>query len=358
MTYEPFKQLKIIDLSTVLAGPSVGMFFAELGAEVIKIEHPDHLDITRSWKLPEENEGNISAYFSSVKYRKLYWQLNLTVPDQHAKLLKLVEHADIVLMNYKRGDQKKLNIEDQLLRRDNPQLIIGKINGFGDDSDRLAYDLVLQAETGFMAMNGSPDGPPVKMPIALIDVLAAHHLKEGLLIELLAKATQPEYKGQSVSVALYDAAVSSLVNQASNYLMAGHVPQRIGSLHPNIAPYGELFHTADHKTLTFAIGSNRQFEKLCAFLNAQSVVTDKRFASVQARVENREALFETLSPMISNYDSVELLAAMRLHKIPCGEVKDLKAVFDTNRAQGLVREETLQDQLTKRVTSVAFKRQD
>lgn len=358
MAYEPFKNIKIIDLSTVLAGPSVGTFFAELGAEVMKVEHPEHRDVTRSWKLPTEKEGDISAYFSSVNYQKYYWPLDLTIPEQHAELLSLVEKVDMVLMNYKLGDQEKLNIDDARLRENNPQLIIGKINGFGDESDRLAYDLILQAETGFMAMNGCSDGPPVKMPVALIDVLTAHQLKEGLLIELLTKATHPNYKGQSVSVALYDAAVSSLVNQASNYLMAGHVPQRIGSLHPNIAPYGELFHTADHKTLTFAIGSNRQFEQLCTFLNAQTLVEDERFATVQARVEHRKALFEMLYPMVKAYTGSVLLAAMRKQKVPCGEVKDLKAVFDTDRAKSLVREEATNGQLTKRVTSVAFKRQD
>src|SRR5699024_9338562 len=133
---------------------------------------------------------------------------------------------------------------------------------------------------------------PIKMPIALIYVLAAHHLKEAILIELLIKSKSENYEGKAIDVSLYDAAVSSLVNQASNYLMAGHVPQRTGSLHPNIAPYGELFKTADHKTITFAIGSNRHFKDLCEFLNIPELIEQEKFKNVQNRVSNRMELFE------------------------------------------------------------------
>lgn len=352
-----FKDLKIIDLSTVLAGPSVGSFFAELGAEVLKIENPNHRDITRDWKLPKEDKNStISAYFSSVNYKKSYQELDLKNEQEREKLYQKIKETDIVLMNFKKGDQQKLNISDEKLRQINPALIIGKINGFGKDSNRLAYDLILQAETGIMSMNGTPESGPVKMPIALIDVLAAHHLKQGILIELILKNKTENYQGKSIHVSLYDAAVSSLVNQASNYLMANHNPKRMGSLHPNIAPYGEIFETSDHKLITFAIGSNRHFQKLCQFLEIPKLAENQDYKTVQNRVKNREKLFEELKPLVYHQKAEDILSNMRDLKIPCGEIKDLKAVFSTKRAKNLIKEEIIEGQKTKRVSGIAFER--
>lgn len=354
-----FKNLKVIDLSTVLAGPSVGTFFSELGAEVIKVEHPIYPDVTRSWKLPGENqESSVSAYFSSINYLKSYQQLNLKIEKDRAQLLEEVKTADIILMNFKLGDQEKLKITDQILRKANPELIIGKINGFGAKSDRVAYDLILQAESGIMSMNGTPESGPVKMPIALIDVLAAHHLKEGLLIELFDKKGNENYEGKSVTVSLYDAAVSSLVNQASNYLMTKTVPKRIGSLHPNIAPYGELFTTSNGRIITFAIGSNRHFEQLCEYLKLNNLATDERFSNVQNRVINRAELFEILNIKVKDHSADEILKYMHEHFVPCGEVKDLAAVFESEMAKDLIRTEVIDGIETKRVTGVAFKVQN
>lgn len=352
-----FENLRVIDLSTVLAGPSVGSFFAELGAEVIKVEAPQRPDVTRFWKLPrEDRESTVSAYFSSVNYKKNYTELNLKDEAQRIALLRQVRNADLVLMNFKKGDQEKLKITDQILRKNNPELIIGKINGFGADSNRVAYDLILQAETGFMAMNGTPKSGPVKMPLALIDVLAAHHLKEGLLIELLAKNKTKNYKGKTIYVSLYDAAVSSLVNQASNYLMNGHIPKRIGSLHPNIAPYGELFETSDGEIITFAIGNNLHFKKLCLFLKAPELVEHHKFSTVQLRVTHRTELYEQLKPLVKKYKAEEVLNNMRKESVPCGEIKDLSAVFSNSKAKELIREENIAEVKTKRVTGIAFKR--
>lgn len=353
-----FNTLKVVDLSSVLAGPSVASFFAELGAQVLKIENPNHRDITRSWKLPLENrESKVSAYFSSINYGKDYLELDYQNEDGHIRLRRILKEADVVLMNFKKGLQERLHLSDDKLRKENPRLIIGKINGFGADSDRVAYDLILQAESGFMSMNGTSESGPVKMPVALIDVLAAHHLKEGLLIELLQRSRSKDYRGSTITVSLYDAAVSSLVNQASNFLMTGYIPQRIGSLHPNIAPYGELFETADHKTLTFAIGSNAHFEKLCAFLAMPELVRNPAYQTVQSRVENREGLYEKLKARVQHFKAKELLIEMQRRNIPCGEVKNLQAVFEEPSAQQLIRKESINGMPTKRMASVIFKRQ-
>src|SRR3989338_5685630 len=155
--------LKVVDASTVLAGPSVATFFAELGAQVVKVEHPIHVDVSRTWKLPvEAADRNISAYFSSVNYRKKYQFLDLRVSADHLTFLDLVKEADLLITNFKFGDAAKLKILDEDLLKLNPRLIIGKINGYGAESDRVAYDLILQAETGFMSMNGTPESGPVK----------------------------------------------------------------------------------------------------------------------------------------------------------------------------------------------------
>jgi crotonobetainyl-CoA:carnitine CoA-transferase CaiB-like acyl-CoA transferase len=267
--------------------------------------------------------------------------------------LELLKTADVVLMNFKHGDQEKLNLTDELLQQRNPKLIIGKISGFGDDSDRVAYDLILQAETGFMSMNGESGGQPVKMPVALIDVLAAHHLKEGLLLALMNRMKTGQ--GSVVSVSLYDAAVSSLVNQASNYLMKRHVPVKMGSLHPNIAPYGEIFKTKDERLVTFAIGSQTHFELLVKCLEVPQLIHDKRFTNNQLRVQNRTELQVELQKPISQYMVNDLLEDMHALHIPCAEIKNLKQLFKEPAAQALVRSEKLHDKITKRVTSIAFK---
>lgn len=353
-TLNSIKELTVIELSTVLAGPSVGMFFAELGAKVIKIEHPTIPDVTRSWKLPsEQKELPVSAYFSSVNYGKSYLKLNLLDADDHTSFIELIKNADILLTNFKRGDEQKFRIETKRLHELNKRLIVGKISGFGEESDRVAYDLILQAETGFMSMNGTTDSGPVKMPVALIDLLAGHQLKEGVLLALMDR--QLTGKGSEVSVSLYDAAVCSLANQASNFLMTGHIAKRMGSLHPNIAPYGELFQTKDGVTITFAIGSDQHFEKLVTTLNHPELATDVRFIHNLQRIENRTILAEILQSILVNYQSKEIVSELIQKNVPCAEVKSIDSVFSDEKAQDLILTEEINGLETKRVKSTAFK---
>ena len=349
-----FKNLKVIDLSSVLAGPSVATFFAELGAEVIKIENKKFGDVTRQWKLPSENkESSVSAYFSSVNYKKKYISLDLSNTKDYNNFQELIETSDILIMNFKNGDEEKLKITESVLRKKNSGLIIGKISGFGNNNDRVAYDLILQAETGFMSMNGTEDSGPVKMPVALIDVLAAHQLKEGLLISLLER--EKTKLGRTVSVSLYDAAISSLMNQASNYLMENKIPKRLGSSHPNIAPYGEIFTSADNQLITFAIGSEQHFEKLCKFLECEYLLKNKAFDTNQNRVKNRIELAKILQEKVATKESMSLLKAMHELHIPCAKIRDLNEVFQDESAKKLVCSELISGKETKRVTSIAFK---
>jgi len=355
MKVTPFHDLKIIDLSTVLAGPSVGTFFAELGAKVLKIEHPIHGDVTNTWRLAtEQDQLAQSAYYSSVNYSKELLKLDFQKEQDYAHFLKELKDTDVVLMNFKKGDDIKLKLDPKTLWKHQPKLIIGKITGFGSENDRIAYDLILQAETGFMSMNGTPESGPTKMPVALIDVLAAHQMKEGLLLALLQK----QNKGQLVSVSLYDAAVCSLANQASNYLMAQHVAQPIGSLHPNIAPYGEIFKTLDQKDITFAIGSHAHFEKLCQVLNLATVLENPLYKENQLRVKNRIQLAKEIQLAVRERAAEELFNALVAVGVPVAIIKNIAEVFNDSAAQSLVRAEVIQGQNTKRVTQLAFQISD
>jgi crotonobetainyl-CoA:carnitine CoA-transferase CaiB-like acyl-CoA transferase len=353
MSKLPFQDLKVIDLSTVLAGPSVGTFFSELGARVLKIEHPQHGDVTNTWRLKQEGDlSKQSAYYSSVNYKKELLKLNLGRDADYRIFLNELKDADILLMNFKKGDDQKLKVTPSELWKINPSLLIGKITGFGSENDRIAYDLILQAETGFMSMNGTPQSGPVKMPVALIDVLTAHQLKEGLLLALLQRE---QGKGQLVSVSLYDAAICSLANQASNFLMEQQIPQRIGSLHPNIAPYGEIFQTQDGQLLTFAIGSDQHFDKLVTFLGLNELAQDPRFCSNMERVKNREVLFTYIASVISMKTCADLISSLLELNVPVAKIKALDEVFQDPKALSLVRAEPINGQNTKRVSQIAFK---
>ncbi len=351
MKEKPFKKLKVVELASVLAGPSAGQFFAELGATVIKIENKKTGgDVTRSWKLPSENkESKESAYFYSVNTGKTHLMLDLQNPNDHATCLKEIADADILITNYKKGDDKKLKLDHTSIKKINEGIIYASINGFGEESSRTAYDLILQAESGFMAMNGEENSDPLKMPVALIDVLAAHQLKEAILIALLKK--QQTGKGSKVSVSLFDSAVASLVNQATNWLVAGHLPQASGSLHPNIAPYGEIFVTKDKQLITFAIGSDKQFDNLLSVLKLDKTIDKKLFLNNQLRIKNRKKLQTILQYELSR-QSFDSLFDQCLHlDIPIGKIRNMKEVFELAEGKQMLQET---NGITT-VKSVAFK---
>src|ERR1041384_6818530 len=216
----PFKDLKVIELASVLAGPAVGMFFAELGADVLKIENPKNGgDITRQWKNASEKPGDLSAYYASVNWGKSSVSLDISDEKGRRQLFAWLQNADVLIMNFKAGDAEKLGLDFPSLSARFPKLICGYLTGYGENDPRPAFDLVMQAETGFMSMNGTPESGPLKMPVAIIDIMAAHQLKEGLLTALFLR--ERSGKGSCVKVSLFDAAIASLANQASNFLMTG-----------------------------------------------------------------------------------------------------------------------------------------
>ncbi|MCB9191546.1 MAG: CoA transferase [Flavobacteriales bacterium] len=351
MNNKPLSGLKVLELASVLAGPAVGTFLAELGAEVIKIENPTTGgDVTRSWKLTTEDaDSDLSGYFASVNYGKQHRFLDLKDADELAEVQQLARESDIIIANFRKGQAERFGLDFEALRQQNPKLIYGNITGFGAEESRPAFDVVLQAETGYMYMNGQPDSDPTKMPVALIDVLAAHQLKEAVLLALLEREKRGE--GALVEVSLFDAAVSALTNQASNWLMNGHIPQRIGSLHPNIAPYGEILTTKDEKQIVLAIGSNAQFRALCEVLGLDELPDDPAFETNQLRVENRTVLHQQLQSNAAQLGCDDLMKQFLEKNIPAGVIRNLKEVFQTEAASELVNTEGE----TKRVSQIAFK---
>lgn len=217
-------------------------------------------DVTRTWKLAGENSDDRSAYFCSVNWGKRSLAIDLTTYEGQKIVHELIKQTEIVIASYKPGDAEKLNVDYKTLSVINPNIIYGQITGYGSNNPRVGYDAIIQAEAGFMFMNGEPGGASLKMPVALIDILAGHHLKEALLLAIIEKMRTG--RGKLVEVSLLQVAISSLANQATNWLVAKKLPTKQGSLHPNIAPYGEVFVTADGKELLLAVGSDRQFEAL------------------------------------------------------------------------------------------------
>jgi crotonobetainyl-CoA:carnitine CoA-transferase CaiB-like acyl-CoA transferase len=351
---ELFADLKVVELAGVLAGPAVGMFFAELGATVLKVENSSNNgDVTRSWRLESESQDAQSAYYSSVNYNKTIIWADLKKADDIEMVLNHIASADVVISNFKPSSAKQLGLDAIALRKKFPKLIYAQISGYGIDDETPAFDVVLQAEAGFMFINGEAGGVPLKMPIALIDVLAAHQLKEAVLVALLQRSKTG--LGATAHISLYNAALSSLANQATNYLMGGEIPQRMGSLHPNIAPYGETFYTNDGKAIVLAVGNDKQFVGLCTCLNLENIDALDLYKTNALRVQNRMELGKILAEAFSKFDSATLLTDLKNNNVPCGDIRSMDEVLDNETAQKLILSETLKDgQITKRMATAVF----
>ncbi|MBS4014668.1 MAG: CoA transferase [Bacteroidetes bacterium] len=351
----PLKGLKVLELASVLAGPSVGMFFAELGAEVIKVENnTTEGDVTRKWKLPkEDSDTDISGYFSCVNWGKKSIALNLCEEDGLEIVYKLIEKSDIVLVSYKPGDAEKLMVHYEKMKELNPRIIYAHITGYGMQNPRAGFDAIIQAETGFTYMNGEAGGPPVKMPVALMDILAAHQLKEAILIALLNR--ERNGIGQYIEASLFRSGLASLANQATNWLVGNEIPQRIGSDHPNIVPYGTIFKTSDDKEIVLAVGTEKQFLTLVSELGRLDLVTNPKFAKNQNRVVNKNEINSILQELIAKYSRKEILSLLSEKKVPAGGVFNMQEVFESHESKDMMLENIYFDGREIRgVRSVAF----
>lgn len=347
-----FKELKVVELASILAGPAVGMFFAELGAKVLKIENKaSGGDTTRQWRLPGEASDGPSAYFCAVNYAKQYLSLDLKMPEDRERLHAELRTADMVLSNFRPQTARKLGVDLQDLCAKYPKLIALQLDGF-EQGTRAAYDVVLQAETGWISMTGTSPDDLAKMPVAVIDLLAGHQLKEAALLALLKRERTGE--GSVVRCSLERTSLASLANQATNYLMQHHVARPIGTLHPNIAPYGDWFRSADGKAIVLAVGSNPQFAALCTAIGLAGMEAEADFATNEARVVHRTALRDKLAQAIQQIDAATLGAALDGANVPYGWVRTMDEVLHSPAARALVREEEIEGYPTSRLSSIAF----
>ena len=325
-----FSGVRVIELANVLAGPSVGMFFAELGAELIKVENVrTRGDVTRSWRLPAETkEGDISAYFTSINWGKKSIAVDLKKEKGREIVYQLVKTAELVISSYLPGKDKALGVDAESLLKLKDDLIVGEISGYGPQIQKAAFDAIIQAEAGFIYMNGEQK-QTYKMPVALMDVLAGHQLKQAMLLAYIHKMKTG--KGSIVHSSLLKSGISALVNQASNYLNIGHMPEPISSEHPNIVPYGTQYTCKDGSKIILAIGNDAQFERLCK--NCLGVEVPEIYQSNEQRVTHRAGVHAFLSQLIGEESPITLLEKISEHKVPASRVRNMKEVFEDGIGQ-------------------------
>jgi len=351
--------IKVLELANVLAGPGVGAMLAELGATVIKVENLQTKgDVTRTWKLPSEDpETDVSAYFSCVNWGKQSIALDLQRPEGLKIIHQAIQHFDIVLVSYKPGDAEKLSVDYETLRQLNHKIIYAHLTGYGLDNDRAGYDAIIQAEAGFTLINGERDCKPVKMPVALMDILAGHHMKEAIFLALYNRLKTGT--GDYIDVSLFRSGIVSLANQATNWLVGNCIPKAMGSDHPNIVPYGTVYYTSDNKPIVLAVGTNTQFVSLCLILGDESLAQDQRYVNNFERVKNRKSLHQTLKELIAKKERSFLLESLQNSKVPAGGVFDMKDVFEQEEAIPLLMQRTTDEgKQLKGVRSIAFSMKD
>ena len=310
------KGLKVIDLSSVLAGPLTGSFLAECGANVLKVEAPGG-DVTRTWRAQGEPTHRTSAYFASANTGKAFATCDLKSDEGVAWLRAQLRGCDVLIQNMKWQDLERMGLMPDHLQAQFPSLVHVRLIGYETDASRLAYDVVVQAETGFMSMNGHADRPPAKMPVALMDVLASHQMRAAVLGGLYRRERTGE--GWYAEVSLLGSGLTALANQGTNALVNGNIPQRLGSSHPNIAPYGDLLQCRDGH-IVLAVGSDNQFKGLCEVLGLSDIVQRPEFSSNAARVEHRDALMLALNKASKDRVRDDLQQTLHKAKVPAGAV--------------------------------------
>jgi crotonobetainyl-CoA:carnitine CoA-transferase CaiB-like acyl-CoA transferase len=328
--------LRVLDLSRVLAGPWASQVLADLGAEVIKVERPGAGDETRAWGPPwladaHGAETRESAYFASTNRGKKSITIDLAHPEGQAIVRRLAERADVLLENHKVGALARHGLGWEALSRLNPRLVYCSITGFGQTGpyrSRPGYDFLIQAMGGLMSITGEPDGAPgggpVKVGVAVTDVLTGLYATTAVLAALAHR--ERSGRGQHVDLALLDVQVAMLANQAESYLATGRPPRRLGNAHPSIVPY-QAFATRDGQ-LVVAVGNDGQFARFCEAAGRPELARDARFATNAARVEHRGELVQALAPILVERETGDWIEAFDAAGVPCGPINDLGQVFD------------------------------
>lgn len=317
--------ITILDLSRVLAGPFCTMILGDLGADVIKVEHPLAKDETRTWGPPYT--GSESAYYLCANRNKRAITVNLDTDQGKEILQRLVIRSDVVVQNFKAGTVEKLGLSYEALSSINPRIICASITGFGLTGpyrNEPGYDYIIQAMSGLMSITGDRTTGPIKVGVAIADVLTGLYTTVGILAALQERSTSG--KGQQLDISLFDSQVSALVNVASNYLVSGIVPEPLGNQHPNIVPY-QVFPTQDQDVVV-AVGNDSQFRRLTRLIGMPELSQQEKFATNPKRVEHREELISILSDRFREKSAKEWRALLSEAGIPNGPIHDLRSLFE------------------------------
>ena len=350
----PLKGLRVVELASVLAGPLAGSFFAELGAHVVKVENPaSGGDVTRQWRSEGESTDGPSAYYVAANGPKEVRMLDLKEGEDRAELDGLLAEADIVLQNYKPGTLERLGLHPTALAERHPHLIHVHLKGFLSNANRPGYDMVVQAETGFMAMNGGDDGRSFRMPVALMDVLAAHQMRSAALLALWQR--ERDGLGSYLEVWLDASGLSALANRATEHLVAGKEPQALGALHPQIAPYGETFPCHCGGEIATAVGNDHQFRELCGLLGHGEWAEDDRFVTNPLRVQHRKALAQLMAPAFLEKSAEWVLGEALKRGVPLGRVNKVSAALDSDSGRAMTATFETEGHPVRHVRQVAFR---
>jgi crotonobetainyl-CoA:carnitine CoA-transferase CaiB-like acyl-CoA transferase len=343
----PLAGVRVIDASRVLAGPYLAMLLGDLGADVVKIERPAGGDQTRAWGPPfvaGPDGRQVSAYFLSANRNKRSLALDLKAAPGRDAFARLLAGADVLVENFLPGEWRRLGFRRFRFTRLFPRLVQVTVTGYGaagPDADRPAYDVVLQAESGLMSLTGPPQGEPVRVGVAIVDVLAALYGLAGTLAALRARDAPPAAHGRSraaagrhVAVAMADAGAAFLSYAAQSFLADGRQPARLGSRHPNLTPY-QAYAAADG-WLVLGAGSEDLWRRLCAAIERPELAADPRFATNAARVRHREALDALLGAVFAARPVAAWLETLRRHRVPAAPPADLATALAQARARGQV----------------------
>jgi crotonobetainyl-CoA:carnitine CoA-transferase CaiB-like acyl-CoA transferase len=353
----PLDGVRVLDLSRILAGPWASQMLADLGADVIKIERPGNGDDTRGWGPPympgtERDASGESAYFHCANRGKRSVCIDISQTEGQALIRELALLSDVMIENFKVGGLRKYGLDYSSLSQHNPRLIYCSITGFGQDgpyATRAGYDFMIQAMGGIMSVTGEPDGQPMKIGVALADVLTGLYAANAIQAALLQQRASGE--GQYIDMALLDVQVATLANQAMNFLATGESPGRLGNAHPNIVPY-QAFETGDGYII-LAVGNDAQFARFCRLAGRAELAEDDRFRSNSARVQHRDLLVPQVEEIMRRKSSGEWLEALNGEGIPCGPINEIGQVFDDPQVRHRGLQLELEHPLAGKVASVA-----
>jgi len=329
----PLAGVRVLDMSRILAGPSSTQLLGDYGADVVKIERPGVGDDTRKWGPPyvrdsAGNESGESAYYLAANRNKRSVAVDISTAEGATLIKRLAAEADVLVENYKVGSLKKYGLDYDEIKKVNPDIIYCSITGFGQTGPNAhlpGYDLMAQGYGGIMSLTGEPDGAPMKVGVGVADIMCGMYAATAVLAALRHRDMTGE--GQAIDVALVDSQIAWLINEGTNYLQSGKVPERRGNGHPNIVPYQVFATQGGH--LILAVGNDSQFGRFCEIIGAPELAASPDYSTNIKRIENRATLIPQIEARMAKMEKQALLDAMKAANVPCGEVNDLAEVFDS-----------------------------